>query len=242
MQPRIGIPLSLDALERGTPGRRDERLERSYVEAVAEAGGLSFGLPLQASPAQLVHDIDGLLLPGGGDFAPTEWEATTRGAPYPREAFQLAAPELIEFQSALLAEALRAQKPVLGICFGMQLMALGSGGTLHYHLPSDLPQAQTHQLRDPDAQHRIRIEAHSLLARSLGHTETTVNSRHHQAVASVGANWKISARSHDAVIEAIESDVGEFCLGVQWHPENMNDLHRRALFRSFLQAAARTRP
>ncbi len=241
MQPQIGIPLALDTREPSSSNRRYERLERSYVEAVEEAGGVSLGLPLHASPARLLRSIDALLLPGGGDFAPPAWTSPESSETYPPGVFRFATPETIEFQSALFAEAMRMQKPVFGICFGMQLMALSSGGALHYHLPTDLPHAPSHQLQDPAALHSIEIEAGSLLARSLGPHETAVNSRHHQAVASVGVHWKISARSRDTVIEAIECTSAAFCLGVQWHPENMSDLHRKALFRSFVQAATSMR-
>lgn len=238
MQPKIGIPLGF---EPSHSNRRYERIERTYVEALNEAGALSFALPLQRAPEQLISEVDALLLPGGNDFAPSQWYSLASGAPYPREAFHLAPRELIEFQAALFAAALQAKKPVLGICFGMQLMALQSGGTLHYHLPSDLCQAQPHQLQDPDVYHRIQIESDSFLARALGHTETTVNSRHHQAIAQVGTDWKVAARSRDGVIEAMEHTAHPFCLGVQWHPENMHELHRRALFEKWVEATRSAR-
>lgn len=241
MQPKIGVPLGFDLREPSASSRRYERLERTYIDALTEAGAMSFALPLQHSPDQLIGEVDALLLPGGNDFAPSEWRSPMSGALYPREAFHLAPRELIEFQTALFVAALQAQKPVFGICFGMQLMALQSGGALHYHLPSDLPQAQSHQLHDPDVHHRIQIEADSLLARTLGHAETAVNSRHHQAVAHVGAGWKVVAHSHDGVIEAMEYAAHSFCLGVQWHPENMHKLHRKALFEKFVQTARAVR-
>jgi putative glutamine amidotransferase len=110
-----------------------------------------------------------------------------------------------------------------------------AGGTLHYHLPSDRADAGEHRLRDPAARHAVRIEPGTRLAAILGAGELGVNSRHHQAVARPGAGLRVSARAADGVIEAIESAELPFCVGVQWHPEDLDDPR---LLRAFVGACA----
>jgi len=233
MPTRIGIALCLDEHERWRKGRQYEYIDCAYVRAISEAGGQALYLPIQDAAEDLVSELDGLLLPGGDDFAPAKQDS------YPAEVFNFAPQRLIEFHSTLLKAALLREIPVFGICFGMQLMACLEGGKLDYHLPQDRPDSFPHQLTEASARHSIEIEPGSLLAQALQCRETDVNSRHHQAVAAVGSNWKISARSSDGVIEAIERKESLFTLGVQWHPESMGDSHRTALFQEFVDAASR---
>jgi putative glutamine amidotransferase len=237
MRPRIGIPPSLDAAGRLRRGRRSHHLDAAYAEAVAEAGGLPLYLPAPGDAGELAAGIDGLLLPGGPDFLPP--------APPPEGvAFAPAAPEQLAFDRALLAAARGAGRPVLGVCYGMQLLALEAGGALHYHLPRDLPGALEHQRDDPAARHPVALVPGTRLARLFGATELSVNTRHHQAVSLPGRGLVAAARAPDGVIEAIEAEGGEaraFVVGVQWHPEGLDAAHRARLFGALVEAAARTR-
>ena len=227
VRPRIGIPLGLDrgALRRG---RETAYLDSAYPAAVAEAGGTPALLPIPAGPERALDGIDGLLLPGGDDFPPpTRYPVGVAFAPAP-EAQR-------SFDAALLEQALMRGLPVLGICYGMQLMALQAGGSLIYDLPTERPDGIDHGAPG-DASHPISLEPGSRLAALLGAGEHRVNSRHHQAVESPGTGLIVSARGPDGSVEAIESPGPGFAIGVQWHPEDLEGPARTRLFDAFVAA------
>jgi putative glutamine amidotransferase len=227
--PRIGIAPALDERGRIRAGRRHQWLETSYADAIGSAGGVALYLALRDDPEPLLEAIDGLLIPGGGDFAPP--------VPYRESvAFDLVPPRQLAFDRALVAGALARGVPLLGVCYGMQLLALETGGRLHHHLPLDLPRAQPHQLADPEARHALVLEEGSRLAAILGRAADPVNSSHHQAVAEPGVGFAVSARAEDGVVEAIEREAGPFCVGVQWHPERLATESSRRLFAAFVEA------
>ena len=142
------------------------------------------------------------------------------------------APDAYHFDPALLDPKL----PVLGICYGMQLLALETGGALHHHLPLDLPGSAPHQLADSAARHAIAVEEGTRLAAILGRSPEPVNSSHHQGVAEPGPGVVVSARAEDGVVEAIERRAAPFCVGVQWHPERLASEGSRRLFETFVGA------
>ena len=152
-------------------------------------------------------------------------------------AFDPVANSQLTFDSALLRACLDRGKPVLAICYGMQLLALSAGGSLYYDIPTDLPEADVHQLAQ-SGRHAVRIEANSRLADALGATPISVNSLHHQGVATPGHDMRVCARAEDGLIEAIERDGPPFCVGVQWHPEKLDGSN--SLFRAFTLACVST--
>ena len=216
---------------RWRPGRDYLYGDLAYVRAIEAEGGVPVVLPLQHDPDILIERIDALLIPGGDDFPPPP-------GLYPESvSFDLAPTTQLNFDAALLAAALERNLPVLGICYGAQLLALHHGGSLHYHLPTDRPEGNSHRLPDGDAgRHPIEIVPGTKLARILGNHADPVNSLHHQAVAEPGAGMRVAARAHDGVVEAIERETGGFCLGVQWHPEKIRSSYSQALFRGFVNA------
>ncbi len=234
VRPRIGIPPSLDAAGRLRRGRRSHYVDPAYAEAVAEAGGAPVYLPAPGPAEALLAAVDGLLVPGGPDFPPPE--------PYPEGVeFALAPPEQLAFDRALVAGALAAGLPVLGVCYGMQLLAVAAGGSLHYHVPSDVPGALEHRPADAAARHAVELVPGTRLARLFG-SEVAVNTRHHQAVSAAGRGLVVAARARDGIIEAIEAEggaAGPFVVGVQWHPESLGPEHRSALFGALVEAARR---
>lgn len=226
MRPLIGIPPCLDDRGRWRTGRDYHYIDASYADAVYAAGGSAVYLPQKGSAAELAEHLDGLLLPGGDDLAPP--------IPYPDSVrFDLVPTAQLLFDTQILSAALRREIPVLGICYGMQLLAQAFGGSLLYDIPTDLPEAASHQLPEVGGRHPIEITAGSRLAKLWRRTE--VNSLHHQAAADPG-ELEVSARSPDGVIEALEGKGPEFVLGVQWHPEKHDDATRAPLFEGFVDA------
>ncbi len=230
MKPAIGISECHDARGRIRPGREYLYNDIAYSRAISESGGSALHLPIQDDPAALVERIDALLLPGGDDFPPPD--------PYPDGVqFEAASERQIAFDRELLASALERGIPVLGICYGAQLLALELGGALHYHLPHDMPDAHDHQLDDAQGRHRLEFEEDSHLASLLGPDPIEVNSLHHQAIALPGPELRVVARSLDGVIEAVEHLTRSFCIGVQWHPEKLPAAASRPLFVGLVSAA-----
>lgn len=221
-RPRIGITTDNDPDAEG-PGRY--RLSRNYARAVAEAGGLPVMLAQQPDLVAPYLDLcDAFIFTGGRDphmdafGQPTHAEA--RLLDPTRQAFELA-----------LLQALdeRPDVPVLGVCLGMQMMALNAGGQLNQHLADTLGEkaAAVHQ-RDSTHPIELRLADTALLdddAPPHAGTELDrVTSCHHQAVADPGA-LRTVATAPDGTIEAIDapSDQRRFYLGVQWHPERGPD-------------------
>jgi putative glutamine amidotransferase len=227
--PTVGIPLSIDERGRWKRGRTYHYIDAAYAAAVERGGGTPLYLPRSSDGRAQVERIDALLIPGGDDFPPP--------APYPAHVrFELVPDVQLAFDRALLDAALERDIPVLGVCYGMQLVALRRGGSLHYDLASDVTGAAEHRLGE--GRHRVKLEPGSRLAEITGKSELSVSSRHHQAVSDPGPDFRVSARSDDGVIEAIETP-GGFCVGVQWHPESHCDAESDALFRAFVEAAKR---
>lgn len=230
VRPLIGIPLCLEERGRRVPERQYQYLDTAYARAVDAAGGTPVHLPIQADAEALLERLDGVLLPGGPDFAPPR--------AYPADVrFRTAPDGQLDFDRRLLAGALARGLPVLAVCYGMQLLALHCGGSLHYDIAHDVPGAGAHRLPERDGRHGLRVEPHSRLAEALGDAAARpVNSLHHQAVADPGRGLRVCARADDDLIEALEADSGAFCIGVQWHPEKLEGPPRERLFGGFVSA------
>jgi putative glutamine amidotransferase len=229
MRPLIGISQALDERGRWHPRREYAYLDTSYAVALSESGATPILLPIQDDTGALAQRLDGLLIPGGDDFPPPH--------PYPEPIrFDAVPPRQLAFDRALLAAAFAHRLPVLAICYGMQLLALERGGKLVYDIPTDLPRAGPHSLPEDDLRHGLALEPGSRLAGLLGEAPGPVNSHHHQGVAEAGRGLRVCARADDGLIEALEGEDGEFCIGVQWHPERMRGPHRERLFSGFVEA------
>ncbi len=201
--------------ERDVP-RVEVRL--AYADAIVRAGGVPLVLPPVGARRELERVlglVDGLVLSGGDDF---DTACLGRGETHPEA---LVTPRAKQDFDMLLAQlALERGLPTLGICYGMQAMALTDPATtLLQHLPEDRPGCQDHGGR---RRHPVRFEPDSKLARTLGVERLDVISSHHQAIGDLGPAWRVSARDDEGLIEAIELDAElehPFAIGVQWHPE-----------------------
>ena len=181
------------------------RNRRTYIDMVAAAGGVPVLLPPQAALREEMLDrVDGVIITGGDDI-----DVSKFGIPLHPKA-ECMHPERQDAEFALLrALDARPDKPVLGICLGMQLMGVHRGNPLIQHLGDVLPDADRHR---NDAIHPIEAERGSLLKSGA------VRSWHHQAI-SEAKGFEIIARSDDGVIEGIVDPTRRLYLGVQWHPE-----------------------
>jgi putative glutamine amidotransferase len=212
-----------------------------YRQSIIHAGGEPRILDASMTIEDAFAAIDGLMLTGGDDVAPSRYGEAAHASVVEAEAGR------DEFEIGLV-DAARARKlPILAICRGIQLLNVARGGTLVQDIPSQLTGALPHSLPVPpnlaySLAHEVWIEKDSLLAKLLGDRladdTCEVNSRHHQAVKDVGRGLRVTATAPDGVIEAIEDPAAAFCLGVQWHPENFFRTGEfRALFEGFLEAA-----
>lgn len=216
-----------------------------YIDAIVAAGGAPIAIPLgldQEGLGRIYELLDGLLLPGGDDVAPKRYGHE------PHPMLGQVDDERDEMELTLARWALRDGLPVLGICRGIQVLAVAAGGTLYQDLPSELAGLQRHDVREFGRDyltHDITVEPASRLAHCLGSAQTQVNSFHHQAVRDVPPGFVASCWSPDGVIEAIESQTHYFALGVQCHPESLWDSTSpmfKGLFEAFVAAAAEDQP
>jgi len=212
--PVVGLTTYRQRAAWGVWTTRADLLPTEYAVAVEAAGGVPLLLPPVALPdaaARVVSRIDALVISGGADVDPGRYGATpherTAGWQPARDAWEL----------ALLSAAEEVQLPVLGICRGMQLMAVHAGGSLDQHTP-DLVGHETHS-PGGDAYGTVEVDTEpgSRLAGLVGaHVE--VSCHHHQSVAS-HPGFTAVARAADGTVEAMEAPGERYCLAVQWHPE-----------------------
>jgi putative glutamine amidotransferase len=220
-RPRIGVPWRTSEEERA--GNRP-KIE-NYVRAVERAGGEAVVLSL-GDPEGLerqIRELDGFVLPGSpADVEPAEYGAVNRGksepADQPRE----------RTDRAILSHAFQAQKPVLAICYGCQLLNVYLGGTLVQDVRSEMGTQIPHQRGDitpeptEDPRHEVSFTAGSRLARMTGAPDAVVNSSHHQSIAKPGRQLRITGQASDGIVESVEwTGDANWVIGVQWHPERM---------------------
>ncbi len=210
-------------------------LPGTYVDAVQSAGGTPILLPPnQPAPSQILALLDGLILPGGGDINPILYGGTPHSTMYSVD------PDRDDFEFALAKLALTASIPVLGICRGMQMLNVASGGDLVTHVPEIYGTEIIHRLDHPrrPTQHEVYILPESRLVDILGTTEATIVTWHHQAVRNLSIDWKVAAKAPDGLIEAIEHQRHPWMFALQWHPEmSAQDPAHQRLFQAFVNAA-----
>ncbi|MBI5779436.1 MAG: gamma-glutamyl-gamma-aminobutyrate hydrolase family protein [Planctomycetes bacterium] len=228
-KPIIGINGNL------TKDGRYSKLSQEYSRAVLKAGGIPVILPSLAlignGILELILDrIDGLLLSGGHDLSPRHYGEKI----FNKKVILL--PELKQrFDLALTQAALKRKMPILGTCYGAQLINVALGGNLFQDIATQVKSAIGHR----KSCHKVYLCEGTLLHRIIGRNYIITNSTHHQSIKTPGRNLLINARAEDSIIEGVETP-GGFCLGVQWHPERMMDSKDQiALLRAFIQYATR---
>ena len=215
-KPVIGITVDLEG--------EYFRVKHHYAGAISRSGGIPVLLPPEGDPKAYVEKIDGLLISGGADLDP----AYFREERLPQA--KLVARERSDFEISLLREMVDLFKPVLGICYGMQLVNVAFGGSLYQDIESQLQMMIDHRT----GHHTVAIRDNRFMRSGT----FSVNSTHHQAIDRAGDGLSIIARSPDNIAEAFCREDYPFLVGVQWHPERLLEEElSMGLFRSFVEAA-----
>jgi putative glutamine amidotransferase len=242
---RVGVPYRNTAEE--LTGKRGAHSR--HLQAVEAAGGRGVAISLRLTPAELgeaAQDLNAFVLPGSPrDVNPILYRASRHSKTAEAD------PDRERTDYFLLEHAFRTGKPVLAICYGVQLLNVYLGGTLMQDIEDEVGSTLQHEWRweegQPEPHHRMRIEPGTLLAAlangNNGNDEVVVNSSHHQSVREAGKGLRIAAVAPDGVVEAVEWTGGpEWVVGAQWHPERMEgsgagDFMSQALFRAMVEAA-----
>ena len=207
------------------------KLDRNYVRSVERAGGLPVMMPALQTPEEIsafLDRVDGFLFTGGPDINPSRWKEK----PHPKTDLMHEDRETCDFLA--LREVLKRDLPALCICCGHQELNVALGGSLHQHV-DDLPGVKGH---GEGATHLVAMTEDSKTRDIVGVSRPTVNSWHHQAIHDLGRGLVVTAESPDGLIEGIESLKHRFVIGVQWHPERMQDDPRQqSLFQALVSEA-----
>ena len=231
MKPLIGLTTYREQASWGVWAQPADVLPVMYADAIVRAGGVPVLLPPATddadAAAEVVGRLDGLVVSGGADVDPASYgeephERTTSWRP-DRDAWEL----------ALLTSAAALNVPTLGVCRGMQVMAVASGGTLDQHTPDLVGHEEHSPGADAFGDIEVKVDEDSRLGTILG-PAVTVRCHHHQSVRS-HPGYAATARAADGTLEAMEAEGTRFCLAVQWHPEVGRD---QRLFDALVQAAA----
>lgn len=206
-----------------------------YMEGIIEAGGIPIMLPLTEDDqilSQLENQCDGFLFTGGHDVSPELYGET------PLKECGIICKERDAMEKKLFAMALEADKPVLGICRGIQFINAVLGGNLYQDLPAQHPSKLEHHQTPPyDIPiHKVKILENSPLHKLLNIPELAVNSYHHQAVKDLSPRLTAMAYSTDDLVEAVYMKDKKFVWAVQWHPEfsHKTDENSKKIFKKFI--------
>jgi putative glutamine amidotransferase len=197
-------------------------IKKGYYEGVNEAGGLGIVLPMctqQELMENMVQSCDGFLISGGPDVDPKYFNEIN--LPFNEDI----SPYRDILEIYIIRRSIELNKPLLGICRGIQIMNVAMGGTLYQDIHSQIRDRNLikHSQVAPSwyPTHKINIKEESLVSKLLKTTSIEVNSFHHQAVKDIAPGFEASSLSEDGIIESIEYKNHKFALGVQWHPELM---------------------
>jgi len=223
----------------GMNGQSWQMIADDYICAIEKAGGIPMIIPIiedKQSVIQLVKHLDGILFTGGSDIDPqyyNEYPSFKLGPTNPkRDNHEILLAKHVLFETNM---------PILGICRGMQLLNIVSGGTLYQDIRTERVNSLDHSRVSTvktQTVHPIHIREQTRLKNILKTNEQQVNSFNHQAVKELGKDFIVSAEAPDGLIEAIEVADNRFVIGVQWHPEVLIETCEKSkmLFKSFVNS------
>ena len=210
-----------------------------YMKGIEEAGGIPVMLPLTSDRealGKLVNYFDGFLFSGGHDLSPSIYHAEKS------EKCGECCLQRDEMETLLLPMVLEQDKPVLGICRGLQLINAALGGSLYQDLPTEHSSSICHRQPAPYDQpiHQVELVPDTPLQKCLEKDELPVNSCHHQGIKELASTLQPMAYAQDGLVEAVWKPGSRFVWAVQWHPEFSHkvDENSRKIFRDFVKAAA----
>jgi putative glutamine amidotransferase len=232
--PRIGLTTYREQASFGVWNEPADLLPTTYADAIHTAGGVPMLLPptavagdLLAAAESVLEGVHGLVLSGGADVDPARYDAARDDRTGP------ARPDRDAWEIALIAAALRRDMPLLGVCRGMQVLAVALGGTLAQHLPDVVGDESHRPTLGVHGRHEVRLADGSRIADWLGE-RTEVATYHHQSVDRLPDSVVANGWADDGTVEAFEVCNSTWTIGVQWHPEVHDGL---ALFAAFVEAS-----
>jgi putative glutamine amidotransferase len=215
--PVIGLTTYLERAQTGVWDVPAAFLPKVYFDSVVQAGGVAVLLPPQPASAgiasRVLDGLDGLILTGGKDVDPARYGQR------PHEKTDEPRRDRDAWEAALITAAIERQLPFLGICRGAQLLNVTLGGTLQQHLPDLLGTTKYQRGGGEFSQVSVLVDSDSAVGRLVETEDLTVEVYHHQAIDEVGDGLRVTARSEDGIVQALELETVPFGLAVQWHPE-----------------------
>ena len=232
-RPVIGVSGSHNAAD------RQFFVRINYMESVLRAGGIPVLLPEisdEETARQMLDGLDGLLLAGGDDVLPSYYGEETLPACGETDAMR------DTFEMLIAPMAIEKKLPIMGICRGIQLLAVAMGGTLFQDIESQKGIEKAHHQQKPpygEPVHAVNFVPGGLFERIVGKTTVMANSMHHQAIKNPGPHLKVEGRSDDGIIEAVSCVDSDRIFAVQYHPEYLadHDPDAQCLFDHFVALA-----
>ena len=210
-------------------------IRQNYCSSVSTLGGIPIPLPYDTSAINTILDkVSGFIITGGAfDVNPSYFSEVKKYNSIVTKDTRT------QYEIKLCEEVLKRNLPLLGICGGQQLINVIYGGSLIQDINSEIKTKINHEQENPRDQtsHDVIITKNTVLHKIISKENILVNSAHHQSVKALGSGLSINAHANDGVIEGIEDDSMNFCIGVQWHPEFLIENSDKTLLQYFINKA-----